>query len=465
MEAIYHIPAMLRETIEGLAVKPGGVYVDVTFGGGGHSRAILERLTNPTPASKPHLYSFDQDIEAYENVQRDDVRCTKESRITSGTTDKTINGGNNAAERDKEENKEGHLYSFDQDIEAFNNSQLTIHNSQSEDGDEGFVNNPRWTFVHSNFRYLKNWMDYYGVKEIDGLLADLGVSFHHFDCPERGFSFRFSASLDMRMNQTAKRTAADIINTYSEEDLARIFWLYGEMKNGRGIARNICKARLQKPILRTEELIEAAFKLKVESLKLKEVEELRFHPRPLPPHEGEGGRITSGTTDKTINGGKNAAEQDKERDSAEYRREQDKEKGAGLKTREQNEEDGNPPSMADTRELEIPAQYKKDLARLFQALRIEVNDEMGALREMLVAARDLLKPGGRIAILTYHSLEDRLVKNFLRSGNLEGNIEKDFYGNAITPFDVIEKGRTASDDEVERNPRSRSAKLRVGRKK
>jgi 16S rRNA C1402 N4-methylase RsmH len=295
-------------------------------------------------------------------------------------------------------------------------------------------------------------MDYYEVKEIDGLLADLGVSFHHFDCPERGFSFRFSAPLDMRMNQTAKRTAADIINTYSEEDLARIFWLYGEMKNGRGIARNICKARSQKPILRTEELIEAAFKLKVESLKLKEVEELKVHPRPNPPHEGEGGRITSGTTDKTINGGKNAAEQDKERDSAEYRREQDK-------------EDGNPPSMADTRELEIPAQYKKDLARLFQALRIEVNDEMGALREMLVAARDLLKPGGRIAILTYHSLEDRLVKNFLRSGNLEGNIAKDFYGNAITPFDVIEKGRTASDDEVERNPRSRSAKLRVAERR
>ncbi len=432
MEAIYHIPAMLQETIEGLAVKPGGVYVDVTFGGGGHSRAILEKMDA--------------------NVQRDDVQCTKGSRILSGETDEASNGGNNAAERDKEENKEGHLYSFDQDIEAFNNSQLTIHNSQSEDGDEGFVNNPNWTFVHSNFRYLKNWMDYYGVKEIDGLLADLGVSFHHFDCPERGFSFRFSAPLDMRMNQTAKRTAADIINTYSEEDLARIFWLYGEMKNGRGIARNICKARLQKPILRTEELIEAAFKLKVESLKLKEVEELKVHPRPNPPHEGEGGRITSGTTDKTINGGKNVAEQDKERDSAEHRREQDK-------------EDGNPPSMADTRELEIPAQYKKDLARLFQALRIEVNDEMGALREMLVAARDLLKPGGRIAILTYHSLEDRLVKNFLRSGNLEGNIEKDFYGNAITPFDVIEKGRTASDDEVERNPRSRSAKLRVAERK
>ena len=349
MEEIYHIPAMLKETIEGLAIKPNGVYVDVTFGGGGHSRAILEGLEG------------------------------------------------------------GHLYSFDQDEEALQNA----------------IDNPRWTFVHSNFRYLRNWMDYYGVKEIDGLLADLGVSFHHFDCPERGFSFRFSAPLDMRMNQTAKRTAADIVNGYSEEELAKIFWLYGEMKNGRGIARNICKARSQKPILRTEELINAALNIKAQ-------------PHPNPPHEGEGSRMTSGTMND--------------------------EKNTGLKTREQNE-GKNPPSMADTRELEIPAQYKKDLARLFQALRIEVNDEMGALREMLVAARDLVKPGGRIAILTYHSLEDRLVKNFFRSGNLEGKIEKDFYGNAITPFDVIEKGRVASDDEVERNPRSRSAKLRVAEKK
>ena len=352
MEEIYHIPAMLKETIEGLAIKPNGVYVDVTFGGGGHSRAILERLESG------HLYSFDQDIEAYENAK--------------------------------------------------------------EDGEAAFIDNPRWTFVHSNFRYLRNWMDYYGVKEIDGLLADLGVSFHHFDCPERGFSFRFSAPLDMRMNQTAKRTAADIVNGYSEEELAKIFWLYGEMKNGRGIARNICKARSQKPILRTEELINAALNIKAQ-------------PHPNPPHEGEGSRMPSGTMND--------------------------EKNAGLKTRKQNEE------KADIIELDIPAQYKKDLARLFQALRIEVNDEMGALREMLVAARDLVKPGGRIAILTYHSLEDRLVKNFFRSGNLEGTIEKDFYGNAITPFDVIEKGRVASDDEVERNPRSRSAKLRVAEKK
>ena len=234
-------------------------------------------------------------------------------------------------------------------------------------------------------------MDYYGVKEIDGLLADLGVSFHHFDCPERGFSFRFSAPLDMRMNQTAKRTAADIVNTYSEEELAKIFYLYGELKNGRSIARNICKARSQKPITRTEELINN-----------------------LTP---------------------------------------------SLSTREGGMR------ILENGEIEVPTQYKKDLARLFQALRIEVNDEMGALREMLVAARDLLKPGGRIAILTYHSLEDRLVKNFLRSGNLEGTIEKDFYGNNLSPFTLIEKGREASEEEVARNPRARSAKLRVAEKK
>ena len=376
MENVYHIPAMLKETIEGLAIKPNGVYVDVTFGGGGHSRAILEALENSqitnnnlqracksSVQNKGHLYSFDQDIEAYENAIREKPHPNpphegEGSRMTSGITD-----------------------------------------------DAGFVNDPKWTFVHSNFRYLRNWMDYYGVKEIDGLLADLGVSFHHFDCPERGFSFRFSAPLDMRMNQTAKRTAADIVNTYSEEELAKVFWLYGELKNGRSIARNICKARSQKPILRTEELVEAAMGLPLAKL-------------------------------------------------------------TGTEHREaQGEEEGNPPKLADVRELDIPAQYKKDLARLFQALRIEVNDEMGALREMLVAARDLLKPGGRIAILTYHSLEDRLVKNFLRSGNLEGTIEKDFYGNNLSPFEVIEKGREASEEEVERNPRARSAKLRVAEKK
>ena len=297
MDEVYHIPAMLQETIEGLKINPKGVYVDVTFGGGGHSRAMME--------------------------------CLQDG---------------------------GHLFSFDQDQDALQNA----------------INDPKWTFVHSNFRYLRNWMDYYGIESIDGLLADLGVSFHHFDCPERGFSFRFSAPLDMRMNQTAKRTAADIVNGHSEEELAKIFYLYGELKNGRGIAKNICKARSQKPIERTEDLVAAS---------------------------------------------------------------------------------------------RIPAEMSKELARLFQALRIEVNDEMGALREMLVAARDLLKPGGRIAILTYQSLEDRLVKNFLRSGNLEGTIEKDFYGNNLSPFTLIEKGREASAEEVERNPRARSAKLRVAEKK
>ena len=316
MAEIYHIPAMLQETIEGLKIKSDGIYVDVTFGGGGHSRAILERMRE--------MYN---------------AQCTMHKGLVEGSV------------QDK-----GRLYSFDQDADALSNA----------------IDDERWTFVHSNFRYLRNWMDYYGVEGIDGLLADLGVSFHHFDCPERGFSFRFSAPLDMRMNQTAKRTAADIVNSYSEEELARIFWLYGELKNGRQIARNICQARSKKPIERTEDLVAAS---------------------------------------------------------------------------------------------RIPETMSKELARLFQALRIEVNDELGALREMLVAARDLLKPGGRIAILTYHSLEDRLVKNFLRSGNLEGTIEKDFYGNNLSPFELIEKGREASAEEVERNPRSRSAKLRVAEKK
>jgi len=231
-------------------------------------------------------------------------------------------------------------------------------------------------------------MDYYGVKQIDGLLGDLGVSFHHFDCPERGFSFRYSAPLDMRMNQTGGRTAADLLNTYSEEDLARVLYIYGEMNNSRQIAKRIVQARNKKNIERTEDLVAIIL--------------------------------------------------------------------------------GNsfvPPTAQNGAELDIPTGAKKELAKLFQALRIEVNDELGALREMLLAARDLLRPGGRIAILTYHSLEDRIVKNFLRSGNLEGKIEKDFYGNILSPFKVIEKGLTASAEEVERNPRARSAKLRIAEKK
>ena len=334
MNEIYHIPAMLRETIQGLNIQPNGLYVDVTFGGGGHSRAILEAMRQEAKGER--------------------------------------------------QGAKGKLYSFDQDLDAYRNAM---------NGSEWFrmvQNSSKWQFVHSNFRYLRNFMDYYGVEQIDGLLADLGVSFHHFDCPERGFSFRFSAPLDMRMNQTGGKTAADILNTYSEEDLARVLYIYGELKNSRQLAKKIVKAREKKAIERTEELVSLVM------------------GRPV--------KLLDAASQLLDNGYK---------------------------------------------ELEIPTGAKKELAKVFQALRIEVNDEMGALREMLLAAKDLLKPGGRIAILTYHSLEDRIVKNFLRSGNLEGTIEKDFYGNILTPFKVIEKGLTASEEEVERNPRARSAKLRV----
>ena len=361
MNEIYHIPAMLRETIQGLNIQPDGLYVDVTFGGGGHSRAILEAIRQEAKGKKAKgkLFSFDQDLDAYYNAER------------SGF-------GNRESEIEKQETGIGNRESGVEKQETGNGNR--------ESG------NQQWQFVHSNFRYLRNFMDYYGVEQIDGLLADLGVSFHHFDCPERGFSFRFSAPLDMRMNQTGGKTAADILNTYSEEDLARVLYIYGEMKNSRQIAKKIVKAREKKAIERTEELVALVMGRK---------------PTPTP----------------------------------------------SLKGRELQEI-----------ELDIPAGAKKELAKLFQALRIEVNDEMGALREMLLAAKDLLKPGGRIAILTYHSLEDRIVKNFLRSGNLDGTIEKDFYGNILSPFKVIEKGLTASNEEVERNPRARSAKLRVAEK-
>ena len=322
MNEIYHIPAMLRETIQGLNIQPDGLYVDVTCGGCGHSRAILEAMRREGDEAKGKLYSFDQDLDALENARQLGM--------------------------DKHEN---------------------------------------WQFVHSNFRYLRNFMDYYGVEQIDGLLADLGVSFHHFDCPERGFSFRYSASLDMRMNQTGGKTAADILNTYTEEELARVLYIYGELKTAKPLAKRIIKTRETNPIARTEDLVSIVLGKKVQEFRSLEVQE-----------------------------------------------------------------------------LDVPAAAKKDMAKVFQALRIEVNDEMGALREMLLAAKDLLKPGGRIAILTYHSLEDRIVKNFLRSGNLEGTIEKDFYGNILTPFKVLEKGLTASAEEVEQNPRARSAKLRVAEK-
>ena len=267
--------------------------------------------------------------------------------------DATFGGGGHSRGIIARMNEQSHLYGIDQDLDAYANR----------------IDDNRFTFVRSNFRYIANFMDYYGVEHIDGLLADLGVSFHHFDAAERGFSFRYDAPLDMRMNAKQRLTAADIINNDPEEELARVLYLYGEFGNSRAIASQIIRKRTGAAILTTQQL--------QESVRLKD---------------------------------------------------------------------------------------KQDYARLFQALRIEVNDELGALRELLQAAVSLLAPGGRLVILTYHSLEDRLVKNFMRSGNTEGTIEKDFYGNPITPFKVIEKGRTASAEEVARNPRARSAKLRVAEK-
>ncbi len=267
--------------------------------------------------------------------------------------DATFGGGGHSRGIIARMNEHSHLYGIDQDLDAYANR----------------IDDDRFTFVRSNFRYVANFMDYYGVEHIDGLLADLGVSFHHFDAAERGFSFRYDAPLDMRMNAKQRLTAADIINSYSEEELARVLYLYGEFGNSRAIASQIVRKRAGAAILTTQQL--------QETVRLKD---------------------------------------------------------------------------------------KQDYARLFQALRIEVNDELGALRELLQAAVSLLAPGGRLVILTYHSLEDRLVKNFMRSGNTEGTIEKDFYGNPITPFKVIEKGRTASAEEVARNPRARSAKLRIAEK-
>ena len=307
MSEVYHIPALLEETIESLRIRPDGTYVDVTFGGGGHSRSVLSRL-----GEGGRLYAFDRDIEAYENAR-------------------------------------------------------------------GTIQDAPLIFVHSDFRYLGQWMDYYGVRAIDGLIADLGVSFHHFDTAERGFSFRFTGPLDMRMNRNGGKTAADLVNGYTEEEIARVLYMYGELKQSRQLAKRIVKSREQSPIETTDELL------------------------------------------RTIAG---------------------------------------PTATADS----LTPPQKKEMTLVFQALRMEVNDELGALREMLQAALSLLATGGRIAVLTYHSLEDRLVKNFLRSGNLEGNIEKDFYGNIHTPFRLIEKGLTASEEEVERNPRARSAKLRVAEK-
>lgn len=299
-DTAYHIPVLLYPCIEALNIKPEGNWVDVTFGGGGHSRAILQAM-----------------------------------------------GGS------------GHLYSFDQDADTFNN--------KPED--------PNFTLVYSNFRFLKNWMRYYGVDQIDGLLADLGVSSHHFDDPTRGFSFREDGPLDMRMNNRATLTAADIVNNYPTEQLAQTLYLYGELHNSRQIANAIVKSRSRQEIHTINDFLNAI----------------------------------DNTTNKT--------------------------------------------------------RYKKDLAKIFQALRIEVNHEMDALREMLTQATQLLKPGGRLVVLTYHSLEDRMVKNIIKSGNVEGRITQDFYGNVIKPLKAVNnKVIVPSAEEQQLNPRSRSAKLRIAEK-
>jgi 16S rRNA (cytosine1402-N4)-methyltransferase len=296
-EEQYHIPVLLKESVDGLNIRHGGIYADVTFGGGGHSREILRRMDDSN-----RLYSFDQDADAEKNI----------------------------------------------------------------------VNDDRFTFVRSNFRYIKNWMRYYGVERIDGLLADLGVSSHHFDDETRGFSFRFDAPLDMRMNKRGGTTAADIVNDYDESRIADILYLYGELTQARRIAAAIVKARQKERIATTGELMSIA--------------------DPLIQHNRE----------------------------------------------------------------------KKDLAKLFQALRIEVNHEMDALRDMLRGATELLSTGGRLSVITYHSLEDRIVKNVMKTGNAEGKVSQDFFGRFETPFRLI-NNKVITPDETERknNPRSRSAKLRI----
>ena len=297
----YHVPVLLKESIDGLAIQPGGIYVDVTFGGGGHSREIL--------------------------------RCL---------------------------GPEGHLYSFDQDADA----------------EKNIVDDDRFTFVRSNFRYVKQWMRYYGVERVDGLLADLGVSSHHFDDETRGFSFRFEdAPLDMRMNKRAALTAADVVNSYSEEQIADILYLYGELKQARRIASLIVKARAQRHIATTGDL-----------------------------------RGVLGVDAES-------------------------------------------------------SQWKKDMARLFQALRIEVNHEMEALKEMLRGATEVLGEGGRLSVITYHSLEDRIVKNVMKAGNAEGRVSQDFFGRVEAPFRPVNNKVIVPDaEEQQQNPRSRSAKLRIAEK-
>ncbi len=306
----YHVPVLLKDSVDGLDIRPDGTYVDVTFGGGGHSREILARL-----GKGGRLFGFDQDADAEQNAA-------------------SLLGTDDAAGR----------------------------------GD--------FVFVRSNFRYLKNWMRYHGVDHIDGLLGDLGVSSHHFDDESRGFSFRFDAPLDMRMNKRAGKTAADIVNEYDEARLADVLYLYGELRTSRRIAAALVKARQQHPIATTSDLTAAV--------------------EPF------------------------------------FRRDRE----------------------------------KKDLARLFQALRIEVNHEMDALREMLAAATELLAPGGRLSIITYHSLEDRIVKNVMKTGRADGKVEQDFFGRVESPYRMVtSKVIVPTDEEQQENPRSRSAKLRIAEKK
>ncbi len=295
----YHVPVLLKQSVEGLVVDPDGVYVDATFGGGGHSREIVSILSN-----KGHLYGFDQDADAMNNIIKDD----------------------------------------------------------------------RFTFVYSNFRYMSNFMRWYGHEKVNGILADLGVSWHHFDDSTRGFSFRFEGPIDMRMNQKEGIKASDILNEYPEERLAQLFWLYGELQNGRQIAQTIGKARKNGRLETVTQLLDAI--------------------RPVIGRERE----------------------------------------------------------------------KKDTAKLFQALRMEVNHEVDALREMLTGAVGLLDKGGRLVVITYHSIEDRMVKNLMKSGNIEGEIKTDFYGNREVPFKAIGKPVVPDAAEQAANPRSRSAKLRIAEK-
>lgn len=310
----YHIPALLRASVDALNIRPSGVYVDCTLGGGGHTRAILQAIAD------------------------------------AGAT---------------ADGASGRLLSFDQDSDAINRALA----------DHALGGNQRLQLVHGNFRYLANFLRYYGAVQVDGILADLGVSFHHFDDAERGFSFRFEGPLDMRMNRDAHRSAATLLDEMSQQELTDIFRLYGELKQAPRIAAAIVKARTEAPVDTIERLL--------------------------------------GVSEPYIS----------------------------------------------------PRQQKKELAQLFQALRIAVNDEIGALRSLLVQSRRVLRPGGRLAIITYHSLEDRLVKNFLRSGNLEGREEKDFFGRSLSPFRLLTSKPIVPDEaEIEANPRSRSAKLRVAEK-